>query len=189
MSVYAERLRWVRENLRRPDGLPVDKRALSRVLGWPEQRWKNLEGQLPWGESSKLWVREGLLALVARTTLPEGAGQKLVAYVFGESKAKPWSEPPTWREGMCPESGRRPGRPRREDPTPEELAPVVRLEERVEAHDTVRRAQLDAILRTVASGAVDVETALDAVVDIVRSSLGPARRYHDKHWAHSGASA
>lgn len=177
MTLQAKRLRWVRENLRRPDGRPVDKHALSRALGWPEHRWKNLEGAAPWGEDSQAWVREGLPALLARTTLPEEAGQRAVRFVLGETKTPPWSSPPSWREGQCPE-GKRVGRPpralssssaRRDDLGVAYARPIL--------PETVRLSQVDAILVALAAGEVDRGTALEAIADLYE----PLRSYYNKH--------
>lgn len=170
MSLHAERLRWIRESLRGAGGAPVSKRALCRTLGWPEARWKNLEGPLVWGDNSKAWVRDGLLALVARTTLPEEAGPRAVAYVMGESKEKPWKTPPAWREGQAPAEVPG-GRPFKE---PGALAPVVRLE----GAPSVRRAQVETILRLLEAGQLDLAAAADEIDHVYAP-----RHYYNKHEA------
>ncbi len=173
MSLNSKRLRWIRESLRRPDGRPVDKGALSRALGWPDNRWKNLEGPLVWGKDSEERVREGLIALVARTTLPEEAGPRAVRYVMGESKALPWSEPPTWREGMCPE-GKPVGRPpralsssaaRREAPVTRPIFP-----------EAFWRDAVGLVLSSHAAGELATDEAIDALADL--------RNFYNKHEAH-----
>lgn len=176
MSLNAKRLKWIRKSLRGLDGRPVDRQALSACLGWPENRWKNLEGALPWGDGSREWVREGLLALVARTTLPEGAGPKAVRYVMGESAAKPWSSPPAWLEGQCPVN-KKVGRPPRVLARPEPAGAGESRVARPVFPSAVRSSQTEAILRALAGGTVDVETALGAITDIFE----PLVYYYNKH--------
>lgn len=183
MSASSKRLRWVRESLRRPDGRPVDRQALSLALGWPENRWKNLEGALPWGDGSKAWVREGLLALVARTTLPEEAGPKAVAYVMGESRATPWSGSPEWKPGECPQ-GKPVGRPRRElssGAARRESGDGVLRVARPMLPESVREAQLEALLRALEGGEIGRESARAAIVDLYEPLCDRASLYYNKH--------
>jgi len=172
MTEGARLSRW-RNTLPRVQKGPISAKSLAGLLGWEPTRWWNLEQKDAWGAFQRDEVADGVRAIAGRLDVDAATVGACVAFVL-DGAPEPQLGP--WRDGMAPLS--RMGRPKgtgRALSRPRVLPPVERDDEpdpsgpraaRPIMPATLRRTQVQAILRALNSEEIDSETALDLIQDV-----------------------
>lgn len=174
--------RW-RECLPRARNAPISASSLSRALRWEKTRWTQLEKLLKWSSFQRTEVEQGVRGIASRLDVDPAAIDAHVAHVL-DGGPRPVAAG-AWREGQSPAIpmgrphgtgrplGRRvvaaPGDDDEPDPrAPQAARPIL--------PEAVVDSLTDQILRMLASGETNVETARKAIRDL----MNPLRDFYNK---------